>query len=70
VFLYRDEVYNPETPQKGVAEVIVAKQRNGPIGVVECSFDGRYTRFGNLANEYAYVDDDESYTFANASSQE
>lgn len=70
VFLYRDEVYNPESPQKGVAEVIVAKQRNGPIGVVECSFDGRYTRFGNLTNGYPYVDNDEAYTFANASNQE
>lgn len=49
-FIYRDEVYNPETPDKGIAEIIIAKQRNGPIGRVRLSFIGEYTRFDNLAN--------------------
>ena len=49
LFIYRDEVYNPETPDKGVAEIIVGKQRNGPIGFVRLAFLGEYTRFENLA---------------------
>jgi replicative DNA helicase len=47
-FIYRDEVYNKETEEKGVAEIIIAKQRNGPIGTVKLRFEGRYTRFDNL----------------------
>jgi replicative DNA helicase len=47
-FIYRDEVYNKETEEKGVAEVIIAKQRNGPIGTAKLRFEGRYTRFDNL----------------------
>jgi replicative DNA helicase len=49
LFIYRDEVYNPESPDKGVAEVIIGKQRNGPIGRVNLRFGGEYTRFDNLA---------------------
>jgi replicative DNA helicase len=50
MFIYRDEVYNKEKTEKpGVAEVIIGKQRNGPIGTVEMSFLGKYTRFENLA---------------------
>ncbi len=49
MFIYRDEVYNPETEHKGMAEVIVAKQRNGPIGTVRLTFLGKYTRFENFA---------------------
>jgi replicative DNA helicase len=49
-FIYRDEVYNKETQDKGVAEVIISKQRNGPIGTVRLKFEGRYTRFENLSN--------------------
>lgn len=49
LFIYRDEVYNPETPEKNVAEIIIGKQRNGPIGTVKLRFDGKYTRFDNLA---------------------
>jgi len=49
LFIYRDEVYNPDTPDKGKAEIIVGKQRNGPIGKVELVFRGEYTRFENLA---------------------
>ena len=45
VFIYRDEVYNPETTEKGVAEIIIAKQRNGPIGTTRLTFLGKYTRF-------------------------
>ncbi len=48
-FIYRDEVYNEESPEKGVAEVIIGKQRNGPIGTVKLSFQGKYSRFMNLS---------------------
>ena len=48
LFIYRDEVYNPETPDKGIAEIIIGKQRNGPIGTVKLTFLGEYTRFENL----------------------
>ena len=50
MFIYRDEVYNnnPDNPKKGVAEIIIGKQRNGPTGIVELHFEGRYTRFDNL----------------------
>lgn len=44
-FIYRDEVYNPESPDKGTAEVIIGKQRNGPIGKVRLTFLGQYTKF-------------------------
>jgi replicative DNA helicase len=55
LFLYRDEVYNEDSPDRGTAEVIIGKQRNGPIGTVRVSFRGEYTRFENLAREsYAY----------------
>jgi replicative DNA helicase len=51
MFIYRDEAYNPETPDKGIAEVIVGKQRNGPIGVVKAKFFHEYTRFENLVED-------------------
>ena len=47
--LYRDEVYNRDTPDRGTAEVIVAKHRNGPIGVTHLAFLDHYTRFANMA---------------------
>ncbi len=49
LFIYRDEVYNKESPDKGKAEIIIGKQRNGPIGTVPLAFRGEYTRFDNLA---------------------
>lgn len=48
-FIYRDEVYNPTTAEKGIAEIIVGKQRNGPTGDVKLAFINSYTRFENLA---------------------
>ena len=48
-FIYRDEVYNEDSPDKGCAEIIIAKQRNGPIGKVRVAFLGKYTRFEDLA---------------------
>ncbi len=52
LFIYRDEVYNPDTNEKGIAEVIIGKQRNGPIGRVNLRFGGEFTRFDNLAPGY------------------
>ncbi len=49
MFLYRDEVYNRESPDKGLAEVIIAKHRSGPTGVVRLVFNGAYTRYDNAA---------------------
>jgi len=49
LFIYRDEVYNESSPDKGIAEVIIAKHRNGPIGKVRLTFLGQYTRFQNYA---------------------
>ncbi len=54
LFIYRDEVYNPETADKGIAEIIVGKQRNGPIGTVRLAFLGEHTRFENLADPTRY----------------
>ncbi len=50
MFIYRDEVYNPESPDKGLAEILLAKQRNGPVGMVKLTFLCQYTRFENYAN--------------------
>lgn len=47
LFIYRDEVYNPDSPDKGTAEIIISKQRNGPIGKVRMTFIGQYTKFEN-----------------------
>jgi replicative DNA helicase len=56
-FIYRDEVYNEDRPDKGCAEIIIAKQRNGPIGRVRVAFLGKYTRFEDLAfNGYQGAD--------------
>ncbi len=54
LMIYRDEVYNPESPDKGTAEINIVKQRNGPIGKVRLAFIGNLTKFENLArNDYA-----------------
>ncbi|MFA7665814.1 MAG: replicative DNA helicase [Burkholderiaceae bacterium] len=50
VFIYRDEVYNPDSPDKGTAEIIIGKQRNGPIGMVRLTFVGQYTKFENFTS--------------------
>ncbi|MDA8269386.1 MAG: replicative DNA helicase [Actinomycetota bacterium] len=49
LFIYRDEVYNPDSPDRGTAEIIIAKHRNGPVGNVQLAFLDHYTRFGNMA---------------------
>ena len=49
MFIYRDEVYNEESLDKGTAEIIIGKQRNGPIGTSRLAFIGQYTRFENLS---------------------
>lgn len=49
LFIYRDEVYNENSPDKGTAEIIIGKQRNGPIGMVRLTFLGQHTRFQNFA---------------------
>lgn len=66
-FIYRDEVYNETSPDKGTAEVIIGKQRNGPIGKVRLAFLGQYTRFENLApgTTYAASPMEQSSSFAN-----
>ncbi len=51
LFVYRDEFYNQDSPKKGVAEIIVGKQRNGPTGTVELHFSSEFTRFENLAKD-------------------
>jgi replicative DNA helicase len=49
IFLYRDELYNRDSPDRGTAEVIVAKHRNGPVGITQLAFLENYTRFANMA---------------------
>ena len=51
VFIYREEVYNQDTPRKGIADISIAKQRNGPIGDFPLTFVGRYTKFENWVPE-------------------
>jgi replicative DNA helicase len=58
MFVYRDEVYHPETELKGVAEIIIGKQRNGPIGTSRLAFLGKYSRFENLAPGSYQFDDE------------
>lgn len=54
LFIYRDEVYNPDSPDKGIAEIIIGKQRNGPIGKIDLTFLGEYTRFESYAKSEYY----------------
>jgi replicative DNA helicase len=51
LFIYRDELYNPESDQRGLAEIIIAKHRNGPVGTTRLVFHGDYTSFENAARE-------------------
>ena len=58
IFIHREEVYNQDTPRKGIADIVIAKQRNGPIGDFPLTFVGRYTKFENwVPDNYA----DEAY---------
>jgi replicative DNA helicase len=61
VFIYRDEYYFRDSPDKGIAELIVAKQRNGPTGKVVVKFTSEYTRFDNLAQDEYNFDDLDDY---------
>ena len=56
MFIYRDEVYNENSEDKGIAEIIIGKQRNGPIGKVRLKFQGQYSRFDNLKDQPEYID--------------
>jgi len=48
MFIYRDDYYNHDSEEKGISEIIIAKQRNGPIGTVKLAWLPQYTKFGNL----------------------
>lgn len=54
IFLYRDEYYNPDSPDKGTGEIILGKHRNGPVGSLRLAYLNQYTRFENLAPDYEY----------------
>lgn len=56
LFIYRDEIYNPESPEKGKAEIIIGKHRNGATGMVELAFQGQWLRFANFLPERFYGD--------------
>jgi replicative DNA helicase len=55
LFIYRDEVYNENTPDKGIAEINIAKHRNGPIGKIRLTFLGKYTRFENFMPDQSFA---------------
>jgi replicative DNA helicase len=56
VFIYRDEVYNEDSPDKGTAEIIIGKQRNGPIGTTRLTFLGQYTKFENYISGDSFLE--------------
>ena len=49
MMIYRDEYYNPDTPDRGITEIIITKHRNGPVGTAKLLFEPQFTRFRNLA---------------------
>ena len=51
VFIFREEVYDKDTPRKGIADIIIGKQRNGPVGEFRLTFMGEFTKFENLVAE-------------------
>ena len=57
MFIYRDEVYHPESDQEGTAEIIISKQRNGPTGMVRLAFRSEYTRFDSLVDNFGEPDE-------------
>lgn len=59
LFIYRDQVYNPDSPDKGTAEIIIGKQRNGPIGSVRLTFLGEFTKFDNYTGSLSIYGDSE-----------
>jgi replicative DNA helicase len=64
MFIYRDEVYNKESPDKGVAEIIIAKQRTGPTGSIRVAFSGEHTRFDNLEeSDFGGIDESSNAPF-------
>ena len=58
MFIYRDEVYHPESEEEGTAEIIIGKQRNGPTGTVRLAFRSEYTRFDSLVDNFAEPDEE------------
>jgi len=54
MFIYRDEIYNKESPDKGIAEIWIKKHRNGPTGMIKLSFQGKYTKFSNYSDQVKY----------------
>jgi replicative DNA helicase len=63
VFIYRDEVYDPQTDKKGIAEINVAKQRNGPTGILELGFFNEYTQFANMTLREEEIVEEEGEPF-------
>jgi replicative DNA helicase len=55
IMLYRDDYYNPDSPDRGIAEVIITKHRNGPTGTIKLLFDPQFTKFRNLAGGERYL---------------
>ncbi|MEO8322939.1 MAG: DnaB-like helicase C-terminal domain-containing protein, partial [Actinomycetota bacterium] len=53
MFIYRDEVYNPDSDAKGEAELIISKHRNGPTGIVRLAFMNQYTKFASIARTHS-----------------